>query len=207
MIRASLLRAARRERLEAASPRFLRRDCTPKEGCEGRHDVPVREDSRSGDQRIHRRARSRGRPDELAGRNWSGVLQMARNRSSRLIEASRGHRFFRSRCPRGADGVDRLARFLTDATIRPLVRAQMADRLIAASADGRGTRWNCRPPIWLRLSPAPTHHNASMRLPPGSQWLVPDLGELRISLDRALFRHFTARSHSRRRSLRFPWTR
>ena len=66
------------------------------------------------------------------------VLQTARNRSSRLVEAPE-YRFFRSRYPRGADGETALLD--PDGRHDPaLVRAPMADRLIAASADCRGTR-------------------------------------------------------------------
>ncbi len=53
-------------------PRFIRRDRSDG-GREGRLDVRFRENSRSGDQRIHRRARSCGRTDELAGATGAGI--------------------------------------------------------------------------------------------------------------------------------------
>ena len=105
------------------------------------------------------------------------VLQTARNRSSRLVEAPE-YRFFRSRYPRGADGETALL-ILTDATIRrwcgPQWRIASSRRVRTATALAEMQAAN------LATIVAGTELAQRFNPPPLPSSLVPDLGELRIS--------------------------
>jgi len=105
------------------------------------------------------------------------VLQTARNRSSRLVEAPE-YRFFRSRYPRGADGETALL-VLTDATIRrwcgPQWRIASSRRVRTAAALAELQAAN------LAAVVAGTGLPQRVNSQPRSSLLVPDLGELGIS--------------------------
>jgi hypothetical protein len=105
------------------------------------------------------------------------VLQTARNRSSRLVDAPE-YRFFRARYPRGADGETGLL-ILTDATIRrwcgPQWRIASSRRVRAAAALGAMQAAN------LAAIVAGTGLSQRFHSRPPSSSLVPDLGELQIS--------------------------
>ncbi|MFI5460521.1 MAG: hypothetical protein ACHRXM_34335, partial [Isosphaerales bacterium] len=105
------------------------------------------------------------------------VLQTARNRSSRLVEAPE-YRFFRSRYPRGAEGETALL-VLTDATIRrwcgPQWRIASSRRVRTAAALAEIQAAH------LAAIVAGTGLSQPVNSPPRRSALVPDLGELRIS--------------------------
>ena len=131
------------------------------------------------------------------------VLHTARNQSARLVDAPE-YRFFRTRYPRGADGETALPH-----------SGRMPRFDVGAGPDGglphRGefapARYSlrCRRRTWLRLSTAPGSRNVSTRHRDPPHWF-PNWVSC-ISLALALLRYFTARSHSRRPSLRFLWTK
>ena len=139
-------------------------------GRERRLGVRFRENSRSGDQRLHRRARSCGRTDELGGATGAGIANGPES-SSRLVDAPE-YRFFRTRYPRGADGETALL-ILTDATIRrwcgprwriassrrvrtaaALAEMQAANLAAIVAGSGLSQRFNA-PPLTLLIGSRP----------------------------------------------------
>ena len=131
------------------------------------------------------------------------VLQTARNRSSRLVEAPE-YRFFRSRYPRGADGETALL-ILTDATIRrwcgPQWRIASSRRVRAAAALAELQAANLAAIVAgtgaLATDPCPTATLVIGSRPGRAAYL--SIGRCFVTLRHA--------RHSSRRSLRFPWTR